>query len=53
MPVTVSSLALSCVIDHDGLIRRSEETAVEVMKIGTSRAVVQDEEDVAAMIIIL
>ena len=29
-------------MDHDGLIRRSEDVAVEVMRIGTSRAVAQE-----------
>ena len=39
MPVTGSSLALRCARVHDGVIRRSDEEAVEVMESGMSRAV--------------
>ena len=42
MPVTGSSFALSCAIVHDGVMRRSEEEAVEVISRGISRAVVSD-----------
>lgn len=42
MPVTGSSLLLSCAIVQDGVMRRSEEEAVEVMRMGMSRAVVTD-----------
>lgn len=42
MPVTGSSLLLRCAIVQDGVMRRSEEEAVEVMRMGMSRAVVMD-----------
>ncbi len=38
MPVTGSSFALRCAIVHDGVMRRSEEEAVEVIRSGISRA---------------
>ena len=40
MPVMGSSLDLSWVIVHDGVMRRSEEEAVEVMRRGISLDVV-------------
>ncbi len=40
MPVTGSSLVLRCAIDQDGVMRRSDEEAVDVIKMGISRAVV-------------
>ena len=40
--MTGSSLDLSCAIDHDGVIRRSEEEAVEVIRSGISRAVFKE-----------
>ena len=42
MPVIGSSLVLSCAIVQDGVMRRSEEEAVDVIKMGMSRAVVMD-----------
>ena len=42
MPVTGSSFVLRCAIVQDGVIRRSEEEALEVIKMGMSRAVVMD-----------
>lgn len=43
MPVTGSSLVLRCAIVQDGVMRRSEdEVAVDVMRMGMSRAVVMD-----------
>ena len=42
MPVTGSSLVLRCAIVQDGVMRRSEEEALEVIKMGMSRAVVMD-----------
>ncbi len=36
MPVTGSSLVLRWAIDHDGVIRLSDEEAVETMRRGTS-----------------
>lgn len=40
MPVIGSSLALSCVMVQDGLIRRSDEEFSEAISRGTSSAVV-------------
>ena len=42
MPVIGSSFVFNCAMVHDGVIRRSEEEAVEVIKSGTSRAVVKE-----------
>lgn len=42
MPVTGSSLVLRCAIVQDGVMRRSEEEALDVMRTGISRAVVMD-----------
>ena len=42
MPVTGSSLVLRCAIVQDGVMRRSEEAALEVITMGMSRAVVMD-----------
>lgn len=42
MPVTGSSFVLRCASVQDGVMRRSEEEAVEVMRMGMSRAVVMD-----------
>lgn len=42
MPVTGSSLVLRWVIVQDGVMRRSEEEAVDVIKSGISRAVVME-----------
>lgn len=42
MPVTGSSLVLRCAIVQDGVMRRSEEETLEVIKMGMSRAVVMD-----------
>lgn len=39
MPVTVSNLALSVLIDHEGVIRRSDEVTSEVTRSGTSAIV--------------
>lgn len=39
IPVTGSSLLLRRAIDHDGVIRFSDEEAVEIMRRGTSRTV--------------
>lgn len=38
MPVTGSSFVLRCAMVQDGVMRRSEEEAVEVIKSGISRA---------------
>ena len=40
MPVTGSSFVLRCAMVQDGVMRRSEEEAVDVINIGMSRAVV-------------
>lgn len=42
MPVTGSSLVLRCATVQDGVMRRSDEEAVDVMRMGMSRAVVMD-----------
>lgn len=42
MPVTGSSLVLRCAIVQDGVMRRSEEEALDVMRTGISRAVAMD-----------
>lgn len=43
MPVTGSSLVLRCAMVQDGVMRRSEdEVAVDVIRMGMSRAVVMD-----------
>lgn len=43
IPVTGSSLILRCAIVQEGVIRRSDDEAVDVMSSGTSRAVVSVE----------
>lgn len=40
MPVTGSSFVFRCAIVQDGVMRRSDEEAVDVIKSGISRAVV-------------
>lgn len=39
MPVTVSSFALSLLMDHEGVIRRSDEVFSETTRKGTSAMV--------------
>lgn len=39
MPVTVSSLVLSWLMDHDGVMRRSDDANSEMMRRGTSAMV--------------
>lgn len=43
MPVTGSSFVLRCAIVQEGVIRRSDEEAVDVIRRGTSRVVVMFE----------
>ncbi len=43
MPVTGSNFVLSCAIVHDGVIRRSDEAALEEIKSGMSRVVTREE----------
>lgn len=38
MPVTGSSLVLRCAMDQEGVMRRSEDEALDVINSGISRA---------------